>query len=135
MADQMFDGFDNSQYADEVRQRWGEKAWADGDTWWRGLTDDDKRGFMQEHADIAAAWAQARAAGLPSDSEQVQRIAARHAAWIAVGWQGKRPSPDALVGLADMYVADERFAANYGGTEGAEYVRDGLTAYALSQLA
>jgi len=25
-----------------------------------------------------------------------------------------------------MYVADERFAANYGGTEGAAYVRDAM---------
>jgi hypothetical protein len=29
-----------------------------------------------------------------------------------------------------MYVADERFAANYGGTEGAEYVRDAFRVYA-----
>ena len=30
----------------------------------------------------------------------------------------------------EMYVADERFAANYGGVEGSQYVRDGLVAYA-----
>jgi hypothetical protein len=28
-----------------------------------------------------------------------------------------------------MYVADERFAVNYGGVDGATYVRDGLVAY------
>jgi hypothetical protein len=33
-----------------------------------------------------------------------------------------------------MYVADERFAANYGGIEGAQYVRDGLITYALTLL-
>jgi len=31
-------------------------------------------------------------------------------------------------GLAEMYVADERFAANYGGVEGATFVRDALLA-------
>lgn len=134
MTDQVFDGFDNSQYREEVEQRWGKQAWADGDRWWQGLTDDDKRGFQQEHADIAAAWEAAREAGLAADSEQVQAIAARHVAWIAVGWQGRTPTPDELAGLAQMYVADERFAANYGGTRGAQYVCDGLTAYAVGLL-
>lgn len=130
MPQDMFDGFDNSQYKDEVEQRWGEQAWADGERWWRGLTDDDKQGFQAEHEAIAAAWAQARNAGLAVDSDEVQQIAARHAAWIRVGWQGRPVSADALRGLAEMYVADERFAANYGGVEGAEYVRDGLVAFA-----
>ncbi len=134
VVDQVFDGFDNSQYREEVEQRWGEKAWADGDRWWRGLTDADQQAFMREHQDIAAAWAAARARELPADCEEVQQIAARHAAWIAVGWQGRRPSPEALANLAEMYVADERFAANYGGVEGAGYVRDGLLVYALGQV-
>lgn len=34
-----------------------------------------------------------------------------------------------VLGLADMYVADERFAANYGGLEGATFVRDALRFY------
>jgi hypothetical protein len=29
-----------------------------------------------------------------------------------------------------MYVADERFAASYGGAEGATFVRDAMRAYA-----
>ena len=37
-----------------------------------------------------------------------------------------------FLGLADLYVADDRFAANYGGTEGATYVRDAMRAYAES---
>jgi DNA-binding transcriptional MerR regulator len=130
MPEQMFDGFDNSQYREEVQQRWGTQAWADGDRWWRRLTDDDKQRFTAEHRDIAQAWAQAREAGLAPDSDEVQQIAARHAAWIRVGWQGREVPPEALIGLAQMYVADERFAANYGGVEGAEYVRDALVVHA-----
>lgn len=130
MAQDMFDGFDHTQHKQEVEQRWGRQAWTDGDRWWRGLSADDKQAFGQEHLDIAAAWASAREAGLAVDDPQVQQIAARHAAWIAVGWQGREPSPEALIGLGQMYVADERFAANYGGVEGAQYVCDGLAAYA-----
>lgn len=130
MAEDMFDGFDNTQYRDEVEQRWGQRAWADGQRWWSGLDGDDKQAFMAEHQQIAEAWAKARAQGSAPDSDEVQLIAGRHAAWIAAGWQGRQPSAEALRGLADMYVADERFAANYGGVEGAGFVRDGLYAYA-----
>ena len=130
VIEEMFDGFDHSQYREEVEQRWGAQAWSRGDDWWRALDSADKQAFTDEHAAIVAAWAQARAAGAAPDSAEVQAIAARHAAWIAVGWQGREPSAEALVNLAEMYVADERFAANYGGVDGASYVRDGLVAYA-----
>jgi hypothetical protein len=46
----------------------------------------------------------------------------------------KVPSADELTGLAEMYVADERFAANHGGAEGAGYVRDALTQLAITEL-
>ena len=39
-----------------------------------------------------------------------------------------------VVGLAEMYVADPRFAANYGGEEGATFVRDALHEYAARHL-
>lgn len=132
MADDMFDGFDNSVYREEVEQRWGERSWADGQRWWSGLDGQGKRTFMAEHQQIAQAWAEARREDLAPDSDDVQRIAARHAAWIAAGWQGRQPSPEALEGLADMYLADERFVASYGGADGAAYVRDGLYALAAA---
>jgi DNA-binding transcriptional MerR regulator len=134
MTEDRFDGFDHTRYKEEVEQRWGKEAWAIGDRWWRALTDDDKEAFKQEHVDIAADWARLREAGAPVDGPDAMGVAQRHHAWIAKGWQGRVPTPDELVGLADMYVADERFAANYGGVDGATYVRDGLTAYALTQL-
>jgi hypothetical protein len=33
-----------------------------------------------------------------------------------------------------MYVADERFAAGYGGAQGAAFVRDALRAWAATNL-
>ncbi|GAA4372490.1 TipAS antibiotic-recognition domain-containing protein [Agromyces bauzanensis] len=33
---------------------------------------------------------------------------------------GGQPTKEYFLGLADMYLADERFAANYGGRAGAE---------------
>ncbi len=130
VADEMFDGFDHTEHRAEVEHRWGEQAYADSDRWWQGLEEDGQREFMQESEAIARAWAQAQARGLPAAGPEVAAIAARHARWIEQGWGGRTPSADALVGLAQMYVDDERFAVNYGGAQGAAYVRDGLVAYA-----
>ncbi len=134
MANDMFDGFDHTQYKEEVEQRWGAQAYADSDRWWRGLGAQGQQAFADEHVAIAAAWSELRAAGAPVDGPDAQALARRHHAWIAAGWGNKPPNADQLAGLADMYVADERFAANYGGTEGATYVRDALTHYAITEL-
>ncbi len=134
--DDMFDGFDNEHHRDEVVDRWGEQAWAEGDSWWRRLGDDGRLAFQQESRELAAAWRDAREAGLAPDDGDVQEIAARHVDWITVGWQGRRPEPQALIGLAEMYVADPRFAANYADPQdddaftGARFVRDALVVFA-----
>ncbi len=135
MADDMFDGFDHTQYKEEVEARWGAQAYADSDRWWRGLGPEGQRAFTDEHAAIAAQWSRLQAHGAPIDGEDAQALARRHHAWIAAGWGNRAPDADQLAGLADMYVADERFAANYGGTQGATYVRDALTHFAITELA
>ena len=135
MVEEMTDGFDNSRYKEEVQARWGARAWADGDRWWRGLGTVGQQSFLAEHRAIAERWAQLRAAGAAVDGPEAQANARRHHLWITAGWQDRRPGADELAGLADMYVADERFAANYGGVEGAQYVRDALVHFALAELA
>ena len=39
-----------------------------------------------------------------------------------------------VTGLGEMYVADPRFAANYGGEAGAAFVRDALRIYQEKHL-
>lgn len=134
MASDMFDGFDHTAHRAEVEQRWGAEAYADSDRWWRGLGPDGQQGFLDEHRAIAEAWARLRAAGVAVDAPEAVETARRHHAWIAAGWGGRTPSADELVGLAEMYVADERFAATYGGPEGAAYVRDALCHHAITSL-
>ena len=98
MADDMFDGSTTRSTSGSGRTL-GSRCIADGDRWWRSTSDEDKRGYLQEHESIAAAWAHACAQDLPVDSDEVQQIAARHTAWIAIGWQGRSPSAEALVSL------------------------------------
>ncbi len=132
MAETMFDGFQHAQYESEVRERWGDQAWEDGNAWWSALDPADRQGFLDRHLALQDAYDAAIAAGLDADAPQVQSIAQRHVEWIAAGWQGRTPDAAAVRGLADMYVADPRFAKNYtrAHENGAEFVRDALHAYA-----
>ncbi|MGN7797498.1 MerR family transcriptional regulator [Leifsonia sp. 22587] len=135
MAEQMFDGFDHTQYKDEVEERWGKEAYASSDRWWRSKTPEERRDWQERQQRLAADWQAAAADGVAPDSDRAQELARRHADWLAdipgtPGYGTGAPLAAYLTGLGDMYVADPRFAANYGGEAGATFVRDALRHYA-----
>jgi len=143
MAENMFDGFDHTQYKEEVEQRWGRKAYADSDRWWRGMTDAERAEWQQRVADLGRDWIAAAESGVDPASAEAQDIARRHVEWLTgiPGTPAAVPGGDVkayVIGLGDMYVADPRFGANYatsaGGTQGAEFVRDALRVYAEGAL-
>ncbi|MBQ3358759.1 MAG: MerR family transcriptional regulator [Microbacterium sp.] len=143
MAENMFDGFDHTQYKDEVEQRWGAKAYADGDRWWRSMTDAERTEWKQRVADLGRDWIAAAESGIDPASDEAQALARRHVEWLrgVPGTPASAPDGDAkayVLGLGEMYVADPRFGANYatssGGTHGAEFVRDALRVYAEANL-
>lgn len=141
MAEKMFDGFKHSRYQEEVEERWGRNAYAQGDTWWRGLGADRQEAWRRDAQQLAGDWMAAAAAGAAPDSGEAQALARRHVQWLG-GMPGTPAAPghstqalkEYLAGLGEMYVADPRFAANYGGTAGAAFVRDALAAYSRDQL-
>jgi DNA-binding transcriptional MerR regulator len=130
MTDSMFDGFDHTQHADEVVERWGSDAYATSDSWWRGLTADERSDFRDRVAALNEAWVSAWGDDEDPASTRAQDLAARHVAWLrsVPGTPAALPEQARayVLGLADMYVADPRFAANYGGPEGAQFVRAAL---------
>jgi MerR family transcriptional regulator, thiopeptide resistance regulator len=139
MAEKMFDGFDHTQYKDEVEERWGKKAYADSDRWWRSKSEAEKAEFQNFAAELLFDWADAATRGTPPDGAEAQALAKRQAEWLGgipgtPGNETGAPTKDYFTGLADMYVADERFAANYGGTENATFVRDAMRVYAELHL-
>jgi DNA-binding transcriptional MerR regulator len=143
MAENMFDGFDHTRYKDEVEARWGESAYADSDRWWRGMSAAEQSAWQQRVSDLGRDWIAAAESGASPDGADAQALAARHVEWLTgiPGTPAAMPGGDAkgyVLGLAEMYVADPRFAANYatsqGGTAGAEFVRDALRAYADANL-
>ncbi|TJZ73627.1 MerR family transcriptional regulator [Rhodococcus oryzae] len=138
MAQEAFDGFDHTQYKDEVIERWGKKAYESSDRWWRGQTDAQRRDWKALVAQLNADWADAVESGEAFDGERAQDLARRHVEWLGgipgTPGCGAAPNKEYILGLGEMYVADERFAANYGGTLGAAFVRDALAVYALRNL-
>ncbi|MGW0174385.1 TipAS antibiotic-recognition domain-containing protein [Rhodococcus sp. NPDC003322] len=133
MANEMFDGFDHTQYKEEVEQRWGRQAYADSDRWWTSMSPGERGDWKALAERLGADWTAAAASGVAPDGPQAQDLARRHVEWLASvpGTPGYRGAPvrEYVLGLADMYVEDERFAANYGGHAGAEFVRNALHAY------
>jgi DNA-binding transcriptional MerR regulator len=143
MAENMFDGFDHTQYKDEVEQRWGKKAYADSDRWWRSMSADEKAAWQQRSADLGRDWIAAAEADADPGGDEAQALAKRHVEWLTgiPGTPAASPDGDVkayVIGLGEMYAADPRFSTNYatsrGGTHGAEFVREALRVYAEANL-
>lgn len=139
MPQDMFDGFDHTQHREEVEQRWGRDAYARGDAWWRGLDATERQDWKQRVAALSAEWADAAQRGVEPKGAEAQELARRHVEWLTSlpGAPASQPGGDLreyVTGLGQMYVDDPRFGANYGGLEGATFVRDTLAAYAEREL-
>lgn len=134
MAEDVFDGFDHTQYEQEVTERWGKDAYQKGDQWWRSLSDAEEKAFQQRQLDIATDYGNAHLAGKPVDGDEVQAIAQRHVEWLSITMNVTKGY---FTGLGQMYVDDPRFTANYDrhGEGTAEFVRDAMKVYAEQNLA
>ncbi len=138
MAENMFDGFNHTKFKEEVEQRWGADAYAAGDSWWRAKSDAERKDYAAAAKRLADGWVAAASGGERADGPRAQDLAARHFEWLSeapgIPREGGRPAKDYVIGLGEMYVADPRFSAVYGGPEKAGFVRDALKAYAEANL-
>lgn len=117
----------------------GKDAYRSGDAWWSGMTSDERAAFLEEQRSIAQAYADARAAGLAVDSDEVRAVTRRQHTWLSVSVTATGQSAvtaEYFVGIGEMYVADSRFTAAYdwAGDGTAAYVRDAMVAYARTEL-
>jgi DNA-binding transcriptional MerR regulator len=139
MAEKMFDGFDHTQHKQEVEERWGKDAYAASDSWWRGMGTAEKDAWKRRLQQLGSDWTAAAASGAGPDSGEAQELARRHVEWLT-GIPGTPAAAGGgnikgyVTGLGEMYVADPRFAVNYGGEAGAVFVRDALRIYAQKHL-
>jgi MerR family transcriptional regulator, thiopeptide resistance regulator len=130
----MFDGFDPSEYEDEVRERWGHtEAYRESTRRAASYGEAEWQAIRTEWDAIVAELAAAQAAGEPPDSERARTAAERHRRHIT-HWFYDCP-PAMHRGLGKMSADDPRFASNYDKVAPglAEYVREAFAANAEAQ--
>lgn len=132
--DEIFEGFDNSQHEAEVRERWGDRAWEHSAKRREQMTDGQRRADDQRSLDINAALRDAAASGVAPSSDEFQALIAAHHRWVTESWGGRVPDRDSYTGLSELYVADARFAATYGGVGNAEIIREAMRVWIAGEL-
>ena len=133
-AEQLFEGFDQSQYEDEVRERWSHtEAYAESRRKVAAMSKADAERIQAEQQAIQSELAEAFRAGVPVDDPRTQELVDRHYRWFCNFWT---PDRDAYISVGNMYVDDARFTANYDAHAPglAVYLRDAIKVYAESRL-
>ncbi len=124
---EVFGDEDPTQHGEQARSRWGDTdAWAQSQARTSSYGKADWLCVQAEGEDVERRFAQALAAGLPADAPEVRAIAEEHRQSISRNFF--ECSPQLHSSLADLYVADERFAAHYDrrGPGLAQYVHDAV---------
>jgi hypothetical protein len=136
---QLFDGFDaakQDQWEEDLVERYGDRMVDQ-----IAASKARMRGFSKQDADeISAAYAVSEEAmallldaGVAADDPRVLDVLHEHYATVCRFWT---PSAEAYAGLGELYVEHPDFRQRYESrrTGLAEYLRDGMTAYALARL-
>ena len=128
----LFEGFDDAQYADEARERWPED-YARSKQYTDSLSEEEKERIGRESTAAMIRMAELMTAGTPVRDEAVQAEIHKHYLGICHFWT---PNATAYVCLGRMYVDDERFTATYDkiALGLAAYYRDAIAVYADTRL-
>jgi DNA-binding transcriptional MerR regulator len=116
-----FEGFDETQYEDEVKERWGNTPqYAESQRKWASYTKDQKDAIKAEGGEITARMVSADPTASPDDPEVQAAIGEYHA---YINKYFYTCDVEFLRNLAEMWVEDPRFAVNY------ERIREGGAAF------
>jgi MerR family transcriptional regulator, thiopeptide resistance regulator len=125
----MFRDFDPAQYEDEARERWGDtEAYRESARRTARYGDAEWAEIQGEAEQLVADFASLMRAGEPAGGERARAVAERHRRHIAQWFYPV--SLQMHSNLAEMYVADQRFATGYENVAPglAVYVRDAVVA-------
>ena len=116
------------KYGEEIRSKYGDETVDASNAKLRGISEGDFKAMNDLGEEIMILLEKAYAAGDPA-SDLAQELAAKHKQWLMYSWSSY--SKEAHAGLAEMYVADERFTAFYDKVaDGAtEFLRDAILIY------
>lgn len=118
-----------SKYGKEIREKYGDETVDRTNANVLGLSQEAFERWTTIGEEVLSSLASAVRAKLSPVEEEGLRIAALHREWLSYFWE--KYTPQAHAGLAQMYVADERFTAYYDKEEAgcAAFLRDAILAY------
>src|SRR6266550_5107922 len=109
---EVFGAFEPDEHAEEAEQRWGEtEAYRESQRRVGRYTKDDWTALKAEAGENGNALAAAMQAGTPPDSAEAMDLAEAHRQHITKWFY--ECGYEIHTGLGQMYVADDRFRANY----------------------
>lgn len=116
------------KYGKEIREKYGHETVDASLAKLRGMSEEDFKAMNDLEDELMLLLEKAYKTGDPA-SDLAKEVAAKHKQWLMYSWPNY--SKEAHAGLAEMYVADERFIAYYdkaikGGTK---FLRDALFIY------
>ncbi|WP_229056346.1 TipAS antibiotic-recognition domain-containing protein [Collinsella sp. D33t1_170424_A12] len=117
-------------YGSEARARWGDDAVDASNRLLLDLSESEFERFQALGTQINTELEAAVQRGLDPAGESGERICGLHREWLGYTWSFY--TPEAHRGLAEMYVADERFTAYYDGAVAgcAAWLHDAICAWA-----
>jgi DNA-binding transcriptional MerR regulator len=128
-AKEYFEGFDETRYEGETRQRWGNTPqYAESQLKWASYSIEQKQEIKAEGGRLTVRMVSEDPGASPDDAD-VQAAVGEYYAYLNKYFYTCELS--FLRGLADMWVDDPRFAINYEGIRkgGAAFVRDAVHIY------
>lgn len=116
------------QYGNEIRSKYGDSLIDQSNAKMLGMGEEKFQEFKSLEQQVVDSLANAIKTGDPSN-DMAQQTAALHRQWLNFTWPSY--SKKAHRGLAEMYVADERFAAYYDNVYpgAAKFLRDAIVVY------
>ncbi|MCR1952044.1 MULTISPECIES: MerR family transcriptional regulator [unclassified Clostridium] len=132
-----FEGFkkeklqeNESKYGKEIREKYGSEIVEESNKKFMNMTEENFKKMQSIENEMFEDLLEVLNTG-DLDSEKAKSVYEKHKAWLSFSWSSY--SKEAHIGLAEMYVADERFAKYYNDRAGREVVttlRDIIVKYA-----
>ncbi len=132
-----FEGFkrelveeNEERHGTEARERWGDDAVDASNRKMLNMSEQDYDAWRALDAEILDALGRAVHDNANPAGDEGARICELHRRWLGYTWPAYTPA--AHRGLAEMYVADERFSSYYdcAGAGGAAWLHDAIVAHA-----
>ncbi len=125
----LFEGFDESKYEEEARQRWGHTPqYKESQRKWASYSKEQKQEIKEEGGQFALRMVTTDPNKKPDDADVQAAIEEYHAYFNKYFYAC---DTEFMRNLSDMWVQDERFAINYERIRvgGAKFLRDAVHIY------